>query len=205
MKILWSETVNPRKVCSVGKHLGIDAEYEHVDLAKGAHKQPDFLAKNPNGRVPVLVDGDLVLFESAAICAYLAARAGSSLWPVGDARGQAEVLKFLSWQSAHSLPAFGPFYFEYAIKPMLGLGAPDAARLAQATPQFHAVAKVLDGLLEGRRWLVDGRLTLADFVVGAVLPDWKAHAMPLEGYANVRRWLDESLLPIDAFREPWPR
>lgn len=203
MKIYWFETVNPRKVCSVAKHLGIAAEYERVDLKKGTHKQADFLGINPNGRVPALVDGDLRLWESAAICAYLAGGVGSPLWPTGDVRAQAQILRAVSWHVAHAMPVFGPFYFERYIKPLLGLGALDEAKLTALLPQAHASAKVLDTLLGGQSYVACGRLTIADFVVGALLPDWKEHGMPLEDYGNIRRWLD-GLMRIDAFREPWP-
>jgi glutathione S-transferase len=205
MKIYWFETVNPRKVCSLAKHLGVDAEYEYVDLRKGAHKQADFLGINPNGRVPALVDGEMRLWESAAICVYLAGSKRSSLWPLDDARAQAEILKSISFHVAHMMPSFGPYYFEHYVKPLIGLGAPDDAKLATLAPQFHAAAKVLDSLLDGRTHLACNRLTIADFIVGALLPDWKDQAMPLGDYRNIRRWLDETLMPIEAFRDPWPR
>jgi glutathione S-transferase len=205
MKIYWFETVNPRKVCSLAKHLGIDAEYEHVDLGQGAHKKADFLGINPNGRVPALVDGDLRLWESAAMCAYLAGTSRSAMWPADDVRAQAEILKVVSFHVAHMMPTFGPFYFEHYVKPLIGLGAPDDAKLAAITPQFQAVARVLDDMLDGRAHLTCGRLTIADFIVGALLADWKEQAMPLADCTNVRRWLDETLMPIDAFRAPWPR
>lgn len=204
MKIYWSATVNPRKVCSVAKYLGVDAEYVHVDLKSGAHKQADFLGINPNGRVPALTDGDVRLWESAAICAYLAGNASSPLWPAADVRAQAEILKATSWHIAHGMPMFGPFYFEHYIKPLLGLGAPDEAKLDALRPQARASAKVLDALLAEHSFLACDRLTISDFISGAIFPDWKAHGMPLDDCANLRRWID-SLLTIDAFREPWPR
>jgi glutathione S-transferase len=203
MKIYWFETVNPRKVCSVAKHAGVAAEYEHVDLKKGEHKQADFLGINPNGRVPALVDGDLRLWESAAICVYLAGSAGSALWTKDDVREQAEILKGVSWHVAHAMPVFGPFYFEHYVKPLIGLGALDEAKLSALLPQAHASAKVLDSMLAGRRYLACERLTIADFIAGAIFPDWKAHGMPLDDYGNVRRWLD-GLMEIEAFESPWP-
>ena len=203
MKIYWFETVNPRKVCSVAKHLGARVDYEHVDLRRRAHREAEFLGINPNGRVPALVDGDLRLWESAASCAYVAGGAGSDLWPAGDVRGQAEILKAVSWHVAHMMPTFGPFYFEHYVKTLLGLGAPDEAKLDALVPQAQAGARVLDAMLDGRRFLACGRLTIADFVMGALLPDWQAQGMPLGDCANVRRWLGE-LEELPAFRDPWP-
>jgi len=61
-----------------------DVELKRVDMMKGEHKTPDFLAINPNGQVPAMVDGDLRLYESGALCRYLAIKYKSKLWPVDD-------------------------------------------------------------------------------------------------------------------------
>src|SRR5688572_19644964 len=95
---------NCRKVRAVAYELGIALEPVHVDLVRGAQRQPDFLALNPNGRVPVLVDGDLVLWESTAIMRYLSASRGGALVPTSP-RAQAEVDRWLAWQLAHLGPA----------------------------------------------------------------------------------------------------
>ena len=58
MKLYYFETLNPRKACAVARYLGSPVEFVRVDLAKGEHKTPEFLAINPNGKVPALTDGD---------------------------------------------------------------------------------------------------------------------------------------------------
>jgi glutathione S-transferase len=63
---------NTWKVRAVAKHLGIPLEIEFIDLTKGEQHKPDHLSRNPNGRTPVLVDGDLKLWESTAILHYIA-------------------------------------------------------------------------------------------------------------------------------------
>lgn len=99
MKLYYAETLMPRKACAVARHLGSPVEFVRVDLGRGEHKKPGYLAINPAGRVPALVDGDYRLSESNAVMAYLALRAGSDLWPA-DAR-QVEVIRWLSWDSEH--------------------------------------------------------------------------------------------------------
>src|SRR5499425_2932295 len=74
MQLYHFPSTNPQKVTFALKELGLDCELVPVDLAKGEHRQPAFLAKNPFGRVPVLVDGDLTLPESHAIVADLGGR-----------------------------------------------------------------------------------------------------------------------------------
>ena len=71
MQLYHFPSPNPQKATFALKELGLDCELVPVDLANGEHRQPAFLAKNPFGRVPVLVDGDLTLPESHAILAYL--------------------------------------------------------------------------------------------------------------------------------------
>ena len=77
MKLFYSETLNPRKACAVAKYLGSPVEFVRVDLGKGEQRRPEFLAINPNGRVPALVDGDITLWEADAIMCHLARVAGS--------------------------------------------------------------------------------------------------------------------------------
>jgi glutathione S-transferase len=84
MKLYHFPSPNPQKVTFALNELGLDCELVLVDLAKGGQRDPTFLAVNPFGRVPVLVDGDLALPESHAILAYLGEKAGR-LWPSSPA------------------------------------------------------------------------------------------------------------------------
>ena len=123
------------------------------------------MAINPNGRVPVLVDGDLVLWESTSILRYLAGKAGSSLLPT-DRRAQAEVDRWLSWQLAHLGPAMTKVAFERIVKKVTGQGAPDEAAVAAGAAEFAKLAAILDGALAGREYLA-GALSVADFALAA--------------------------------------
>ncbi|MGI9405689.1 MAG: glutathione S-transferase N-terminal domain-containing protein, partial [Hyphomicrobiaceae bacterium] len=80
MKLYYFETPNARKPCAVAKHLGSPVDFVRLDLSSGEQKEPAFLAVNPNGKVPALHDADVRLWESHAIMAYLAHKAGSGLW-----------------------------------------------------------------------------------------------------------------------------
>src|SRR5260370_10355241 len=102
MQLYHFPSPNPQKVTFALKELGLECELIPVDLSKGAQKQPEFLAVNPFGRVPVLADGDLTLAESHAILAYLGEKTGR-LWPT-SAAGRANALKWLFFLSPHILP-----------------------------------------------------------------------------------------------------
>jgi glutathione S-transferase len=202
MKLYYSETLNPRKACAVAKYLGLPVDFVRVDLARGEHMTPDYLNQNPNGKTPLLIDGDLQLWESAAIMTHFAVKAGSNLWP-SDGAQQVEVLRWLSWDLAHFSRHGGALYFENYIKPALGLGEANAAVVAEAGKFFRRFAGVLDTHLATRRYLVGDQLSIADFAVAAVLPWAKEAKLPLEGFNHVVRWHDQ-LMELPAWREPFP-
>jgi glutathione S-transferase len=201
MKLYWFDTVNPRKACAVAKYLQTPIEYVHVDLGRGEHRTPEYLALNPNGKVPTLVDGASTLWEAVAIMCHLAARADSDIWPQ-DGR-QIEVIRWLSWDLAHFYRCGGTLYFEHVIKLRFGLGDTDPGAVKQAVNEWRRYAAVLDGHLHDRRWLVGNSMTIADFAVAAMLPYAESARIPLDEFPAVRRW-HERLNEIDAWREPFP-
>jgi glutathione S-transferase len=89
---------NTWKVRAVAAQIGVPLDTEFVDLTKP--RSPDYLAINPTGRTPTLVDGDFILSESNAIMQYLASRPPTSLWP-DDARIRADIASWQCWQLAH--------------------------------------------------------------------------------------------------------
>jgi glutathione S-transferase len=201
MKIYWIKAQAPRRVLALAKHLGIDAELIALDL--GGLRAPEYAALNPNVKAPTLVDGDVVLWESSAIMAWLCIKRESDMWPTRDPAGQVEVLRWLSWSDCHWAPAVGPFYFEHIVKATFGLGIPDRAALAPKVPDLMKYARVLDGHLEGRSHVACGRLTIADFHLASMAADWRAAEMPLADFANIVRWLD-GLMRLPAWADPWP-
>lgn len=201
MKLYYYETPNPRKPCAVARYLELPVEFIRVDLAQQEHKTPTFLAVNPNGKVPAFADGDVRLWESAAIMCYLADKAGSDLWPKDER--QIDVVRWLCWDSAHFSRHAGALYFENHIKPGFGMGAPDPAVVEEAAGFFKRFAGVLDDHLSGRDYLVGKGLTVADFAVATILPTAGEAKLPLDGFANVQRW-HAGLMELAAWRDPFP-
>lgn len=176
---------NCRKVRSVAYELGIPLEFETVDLLTGGQQAPAHVARNPNGRVPVLADGDFVLWESMAIIRYLAA--GSALIPSGR-RVVAEVDRWLSWQLAHLGPAMSTVAFERIVKPLTRRGEPDPARIAEGTAQFEKLTAILDAALADREY-VAGPLTIADFALAAHYSLAAASGLEVAKFPRVDSWL----------------
>lgn len=202
MKLYYFETPNARKACGVARYLGLPVDFIHVDLGKGEHKTPDFLQLNPNGKVPVLQDEETVVWESPSIMLYLAQKAGSALWPSDPAR-QAEVLRWINWDTAHFGRHAGKLFWERAIKPMFNLGEPNQAEIAEATGFFTQFAAVLDNHLAERDYLLGNQLTIADFAVDSMLTVSEQAQLPIDDFANVGRW-HAKMMDLPAWREAFP-
>lgn len=178
---------NTWKVRALAEHIGVPFTLELVDITKGAQRAPGFLAINPTGRTPALVDGDLKLWESTAIMQYIAAKARSELWPA-DTEARASIMQWQSWQLQHWARACEPLLFERIVKSFFKLGEPDAGEIGKAEEVFRSEASVLDAHLARHTHLVGERLTLADFSVAAYLFLSEPAGMPLAGFKNVQRW-----------------
>jgi glutathione S-transferase len=187
---------NTWKVRALAAYLKMPLEFELVDLLKGAQQTPAFLALNPTGRTPVLVDGDFKLWESNAILQYIASKNPTPLYP-SDARGRADVSRWQFWDLAHwGAQACQPLTFENLVKKFVNLGAPDPALVAKATEAFNKEAKVLDAHLARHKYLVNDMLTIADFTCAAPLFHAQGAGMPVASYANIGAWFGRvSALP----------
>lgn len=200
MKLYFAETINSYKTCAVARHLDLDIELERVDLQRGEQRSPEFLAINPNGKTPALVDGDYRLWESNAILCYLAMKARSDLWP-RDER-QIDIIKWFNWSANHFCRFSGDLYFEHVIRAQFGLGDPDPHIVEEATGYVRKYGRVLDDHLETRRFLLDDVLTVADFAVATTLPYAQQAKIPLGEFPAIRRWHDR-LMELPAWQSPF--
>ncbi len=185
-----------RKVHGVAAHAGVELTRIPVDLRAREQHRLDFLDINPMGRVPVLVDGDTVLWESNAIACYIAGKAGSSLWPEGAQRY--DILRWLQWEAAHWIRPFGG---------MLGqiffAAEPDEEIIERERNNFRILAGVLDGHLATRDVLSGTEPTVAEYAVGVWLGYSSACALPLAEFAHLSRW-NERLTALPGWPEVLP-
>lgn len=194
---------NCRRVQVVAAYLGLKPELKIVDFGKGAHRSPEFLALNPNGAVPVLDDGGLILTESRAIQHYLAAKKPEARLVPTDPKEFVEVLRWQFWDASHFSPPNGTLFFQRVLQPMMG-GEPDEGRVRDAEAQFARYAKVLDDHLGGRTWLVGRTLTVADFTVACSLMHTAATGVKLDALSNVKAWF-EHISELDAWQATEPK
>lgn len=178
---------NSRRVRMTAKLLNLPLDEVSVDL-RSPSARAELVKVNPNSKVPVLVDGDFVLWESVAIMQYFCDRTpGQTLYPT-EPRARAEVNRWLSWAQAHWSPAVGAISWERVWKKLAIGEGPDEAHVKRNEAFFAQFAKVLDDHLAGRTWLAGDALTLADIAVAPPLMMTKLARLPVRPYANVQAW-----------------
>ena len=194
---------NARRVRMAAIALGTLLELELVDLQKGEQKSPDYFAINPNGRVPTLVDGDLVLWESLAIMQYLAdVTPGQKLMPT-ELPARAHAQKWLYWTASHWSAAAAQLNFENFLKARFGLGEPNAYAVERAQRLFRESATTLDRTLARAPWVTGETLTLVDLAIAAPLMYVELAKLPIAGLENVERWFAR-IRPLDAWKQTEP-
>ena len=182
--------------CSLADHIVLEwigAPYETVEVNHASIKSPQYLALNPNGAVPLLVDGDFVLTQNAAILCYLAERHPSArLLGDGTARGRAEVMRWLSFLNSDLHPAFKPIFVPERFLP----DPAQAGALAEtARVNVRKHLDILNARLEGREWLANER-SIADPYLFVMLR-WAIHLdIDLAGSRNLSYFLER--MDIDA-------
>jgi glutathione S-transferase len=193
-------TVNSRKVLAGLELVGMPYELRHVDYFTGAHKKPEFLAINPNGVVPAVVDGDFALSESNAILQYTADLIGSEKHYPKDLKQRADINRWLLWEASTWFPSCYIYLVEYVVKPLLNT-APDEAVIEKETPNWHRLAGILDARLARSKWLAGDTVTIADIAgrnnsASSNAPTWKSVSV---GRPTV------SQVSVDPHREQKPR
>jgi len=182
---------NVRRVRLTAAVLGLQLEEKSLDLAKGEQRAPEFLALNPNGAVPTLVDGEFVLTESRAIMQYLALKKPESGLLPRDEQARIDVTRWQFWDSSHFSPPLGTLTFEKIIKPMIGMGEPNAGKVEEALTSFHRFAAVLDKRLHGKQYVVGDSMTLADLTLASSLMYAKQAQVPLVEFPNIQAWFSQ--------------
>ena len=178
MRIIGKATsINVRKVLWTCAELGLSCEREDWNATHAA--------LNPNAMVPVLVDGDFVLWESNTICRYLATRHGSTLLPA-DARERAGVEQWMDWQATELNTAW-----RYAFMALVRGSAAhqDPAQVAASVAGWNRLVGLLDARLgETGAYVAGARFTLADIVLGVSVNRWRMTPMERPSYPQVDAW-----------------
>ena len=185
IELYTSPTPNGYKISIMLEETGMDYAVHAIDLGKKEQKTPEFLAMNPNGRIPVIVDrdnDDFVVFESGAILIYLAEKSGQFLPREEKARSQ--VLQWLMFQMGAVGPMMGQanVFFRYFPEKI-------PAAIDRYQHEGRRLFEVLDGRLDGRDYLCD-EYSIADIATWpwAVTHEWSG--IDVSGLDNLQAWLE---------------
>jgi glutathione S-transferase len=166
--------------------LEVDFEAATVNLLAGEHRQPAFLAINPAGKIPALVDGDLVLTESVAIAVYLADKYPDKKLIPADLEQRAQHNRWLLFTATELEQPL------WRITRHTNL-YPESKRLpgdvALAREEFTAMAGVLDAHMQGREFLIGNTVTVADFVLAYTL-DWANEVELLDAFPRLQDYME---------------
>merc|ERR1711942_20540 len=167
------------------KAVGVELNMKTLNLFTGEQNTPEFLAINPQHCVPTLVDGDLKLWESRAICTYLASQYGKddSLYPK-DPKKRALVDRFLYFDMGTLYHRFGEYVYPVMFR---GQDKPDPEKLEKLNEAFGW----LNGWLEGKKYITGDTVTVADHSLVASVSTFVAGGIDVSKYPNIVAWLEE--------------
>jgi len=175
--------------------LGLDYEFVRLDLASGEGQKPEYLAIHPAGKIPAIDDDGFTLFESGAIQRYLAARAGSPLYPSG-LQQRALVDQWSLFAANHIGNGMGKVLFNRVIHELFDAPS-NQAELEEGLGYLDRFLPIVDAQLGRSTHLAAEDLTIADLVLMAWLDPAEVAAVDLAPYANISAW--RSRLQQEAF------
>jgi glutathione S-transferase len=175
---------NSYKVRLMLSLLGLEYEWITVDLTKGEHKSPEYLAMNPFGQLPLLVDGETKLADAQAILVYLARQYGGEQWLPLEAVPLSQVIRWLSTTAGEVRqgPENARLYYLF--------GPGTKINIERATQKAEFILTQLDKQLSTRTWLEFEHPTIADIAVFPYVAMAREGKINLDPYTNVLNWIE---------------
>lgn len=186
-----------RRVTTASAIMGVQLERVTIDLFRGESHTPEFLKLNPHGLSPVLVDGDLAVWEASAINLHLAHKVGSDL--VGRTeRERTEVLQWMFWSGEQWRIHATILFDEWAGERFMDRPRRDQI-VEMSMGRLRAAAGVLDAHLAHRAFIVGDALTLADIDIAAPFSQSHRTGAPLADFPNLVAWQQRLLDTVPAW------
>jgi len=179
-------SANGRKPMALSRHLDLSIDMREVNVYRGEGQSPQYRSLHPLGKIPTLVDGDFVLWESNAILVYLAEHHGVP-WS-RDAIGRADILRWMFWESSHWQPVLTRI-----LAPRVGQLLSHSGDPAIAIPwndvELIALLRMLDSALERKPFVCTNEPSLADFAIAGMTTYFRAVAFPSADFPAIEAWL----------------
>jgi len=187
MLTIWGRisSINVQKVVWAAGEVG--QPFERIDIGGkfGGNREPAYLAKNPNGQIPTLEDGEIVIWESSSIVRYLAARYGAGwIWEEDPAK-RADADRWMDWMLSELQPSMTPAFWGLIRKTP---GYTDQASIDASIARAEAKLDILESHLAGRSYLAGERFGMADITVAPGAHRWLHMPVPQKDWPNIRRW-----------------
>ncbi|GHB22056.1 glutathione S-transferase family protein [Salinicola rhizosphaerae] len=199
MLTIWGRrnSYNVQKVLWLADELNIDYRHRLAGGETGGLDAESFLSMNPNGRIPVLEDGDLVVWETDAILRYLSSAYASRAFSPRSAAAQSHIDRWMAWASTSLEPAFftGVFWGFYRTP----VERHDAEAITRALEKCARLYSILDAQLSKAPYLSGEALGLADIPAGTTLYRYFELDIPRPSLPNVEAWY-ERLMDRPAYR-----
>ncbi len=184
MKLYGTPVSRALRSIWAAEEVGVDYELVPTHFV-GDSKKPEYLQINPNGRIPALVDDDVVLFESMAINLYLAKKYGGKLYP-SDSADEARAIQWTLWGMTEVEDSLIQIFVN---KVMLPEDQRDSALVASATERLQRPLAVLDAHLAKRDYLLGSDFTIADLNLAGTLATGNIAGFDISKFENASRWL----------------
>ncbi|HYR33700.1 MAG TPA: glutathione S-transferase family protein [Burkholderiales bacterium] len=193
MKLLGRKTSgNVQKVLFLLEELKLPYEREDYGRQFNNTQTPEYLSQNPNAKVPTLVDGEVIIWESNTILRYLANKAKSDLYPTDPAR-RTHVERWMDWQLASLNNPYLAMFREAKLEP-----AKRSADFAAQQKDFGAQLSILDKAMG--KWVAGDKMTIADICLGPIAYRCLRFGVELPQLPNLKRW-DEAISSREAFKK----
>lgn len=182
----WHPMSSATPIACALAELGVAHDRVRIDIRNGEQRTPEYLAINPNGKVPCLVVDGTPIFEGLAIHLWLGERFGVArgLWPAADTPERLRAMSWSAWAYVTYMAVIGRLHLASADDALR-----DAGQAAAAAEEVHRLLDVLEAHLAGRDWMLGPQYSLADLVVGQVVGYGTYVGAGVENHPAVAAWL----------------
>ncbi|MDX5626485.1 MULTISPECIES: glutathione S-transferase [unclassified Brenneria] len=189
MVTIWGRenSTNVKKVLWCAAELALP--YQHIPAGGqfGRNQDAHYLAMNPNGLVPCLQDGELVLWESNTIVRYLAAQYGENSLYITDAGARANAEKWMDW-SITLASAFGPVFINMV---RVAADKRDMALVEKGMTECERLLSIADAALANQTWLSGDKFGIGDIPLGCIAYGWLNMPIERQAHPNLARWYQQ--------------
>ena len=188
---------NVQKVLWTLGELDLPFKRETVGGSFGGNREADFLRMNPNGLIPVILDGDVTMFESNAIVRYLSARYRAGVMRPAEPKALAAAEQWMEWQQSAFYPAVGTIFWNTARVPA---AKKDTAAVAEAEKQARSALMIADRHLAKHDWFAGDSFSFGDIVMGVMYWRYVGVGGAVPDAPHLQDWF-EAIKKREAFRE----